>query len=305
MNMKEKAKKAPKKTPKKAKVQGIQSHHVLYVVVLICMVLLGATWAFGSTNPVTNLLAKAVIPMQTGLNELGSTLADQLEDLRTLQGAQEENALLKEELAVLRSENSRLQEEQYELKRLRELLGLQDQYSQYEMTAARVIQKDSGNWFHSFLIDKGANDGVQVGCNVVAGGAQGGLVGIVTSVGDNYARVRSIIDDASNVGGMVLSGDGSISCVVSGDLQLLTEEGCLHLGYIDKKVSVEDGTKILTSNLSSEYLPDILIGYAKDVAVDSDNLQQTGVLIPAVNFEDLREVMIILDLKVTGETGDE
>ncbi len=283
---------------------GLPSRHILYIVVLLCVALIGVTWFFGGTNPVTDGLAKLVIPMQSGLNQLGSTMADQLEDLRTLQSAQEENKLLQEELAVLRSENSRLQEEQYELKRLRELLGLQQVYAQYDTTAARVIQKDSGNWFHGFLIDKGSADGIQVGCNVLAGGAEGGLVGIVTAVGENYARVRAIIDDTSNVGAMVLSGDKSISCVVSGNLQMLTEEGRLHLGYIDKNVTVEDGTKILTSNLSSEYLPDILIGYAQNVVIDSDNLQQSGQLIPAVDFDDLREVLVIMELKVKEETGE-
>lgn len=273
--------------------------NVLYIVIGICTLLIGATWIWGNTNPLTDLVAKAVIPMQTGLNELGSSLAAKLEDLRTLQSAQEENELLKEELAVLRSENSRLQEEQYELNRLRQLLELEDAYSQYTMTAARVIQKDSGNWFYGFLIDKGSRDGIQVGCNVVAGGAEGGLVGIVTSVGENYARVRAIIDDSSNVGGMVLTDGESISCVVSGDLMQLDENGCIRLSYITKDAVVEDGTKILTSNLSSDYLPDILIGYAQDVKVDSDNLQQSGTLLPAVNFNDLREVLVILDLKVT------
>lgn len=288
-----------KEKTKTKKKREFAPRNVLYVIIGICALLIAATWVWGNTNPLTDLVSKVVIPMQTGLNELGSSLAQKLEDLRTLQAAQEENELLKEELAVLRSENSRLQEEQYELARLRELLELEDTYSQYTMTAARVIQKDSGNWFYGFLIDKGSDDGIQVGCNVVAGGAEGGLVGIVTSVGANYARVRAIIDDSSNVGGMVLTDGESISCVVSGDLMQLDENGCIKLSYITKDAVIEDGTKILTSNLSSDYLPDILIGYARDVTVDSDNLQQSGELLPAVNFNDLKEVLVILDLKVT------
>ena len=287
----------------KKKLRDIPSRHILYAVVVLCTVMIGATWVLGNTNPVTNVLARAVIPMQTGLNDLGSSLADQLERIRTLWGAQEENALLKEENAVLRSENSRLLEQSYELDRLRDLLGLVDEYSQYTMTAARVIQKDSGNWYHSFLIDKGEADGIQVGCNVLAGGAEGGLAGIVTSVGENYARVRAIIDDSSRVGGMLLTDEAGASCVISGDLELMTEEECLRLDYIDKDTQVEDGTRILTSNLSSDYLPNILIGYARDVTVDSNNLQQSGYLTPAVRFDNLREVMVILDLKVTEETG--
>ena len=44
--------------------------------------------------------------------------------------------------------------------------------------------------------DKGTNDGIEVDMNVLAGN---GLCGIVIEVGKNYARVRSIIDDASYV----------------------------------------------------------------------------------------------------------
>ncbi len=284
---------------KNRKARDIPSRHILYAVVLLCAALIASTWLLGNTNPVTDRIADAIIPMQTGLNSLGGTIAAKLENLRTLWDAQEENQLLKEELAVLRSENSRLQEDHYELERLRTLLNLKDEYSQYTMTAARSIHKDSGNWYHSFLIDKGSADGIQVGCNVLAGGAEGGLVGIVTSVGENYARVRAIIDDTSNVGGTLLIDETGASCVISGDLKLMTEEEMLHLGYIDKEAVVEDGTKVLTSNLSSEYLPNILIGYATGVAVDSDNMQQSGYLIPAVKFDNLREVMVILDLKVT------
>ena len=52
----------------------------------------------------------------------------------------------------------------------------------------------------SFTIDKGSNDGISVDCNVMAGA---GLCGIVTAVGPNWARVRAIIDDNSNVSAMI------------------------------------------------------------------------------------------------------
>lgn len=60
---------------------------------------------------------------------------------------------------------------------------------QYETIGARVIAKDSGDWFQVFRINKGSEDGVEVDSNVIAGG---GLVGIVTDVGANYATVRSL-----------------------------------------------------------------------------------------------------------------
>lgn len=68
---------------------------------------------------------------------------------------------------------------------------------QYNKIGARVIARDSEKWFQVFRINKGSSDGVAVDMNVVA---DGGLVGIVTDVGANYATVRSIIDDSSRVG---------------------------------------------------------------------------------------------------------
>ena len=55
--------------------------------------------------------------------------------------------------------------------------------------------------------------------NVVA---DGGLVGIVTDVGANYATVRSIIDDSSRVGAMSL--DSSYNCIVAGVLPFMSRE---------------------------------------------------------------------------------
>ena len=58
-----------------------------------------------------------------------------------------------------------------------------------------MISKDPGNWYSTFVINRGSDDGIQVDMNVLA---DGGLAGIVTEVGKDWATVRSIIDDSSN-----------------------------------------------------------------------------------------------------------
>lgn len=80
-----------------------------------------------------------------------------------------------------------------------------------------MIGKGTSNWFNTFTIDKGSKDGIKVDMNVIAGS---GLVGIVTDVGKNYAVVRAIIDDTSNVSGMILSNNDN--CIVSGNLKSMT-----------------------------------------------------------------------------------
>lgn len=248
--------------------------------------------------PLRTGVGYVLIPVQSGINAVGSSLYNQIKDYSKLNSALAENASLKEEIVSLKEENTRLQSEQYELARLRELYQLDQDYMQYEKVGARVIAKDSGNWFQVFRINKGSADGIQVDMNVVAGG---GLVGIVTDVGANYATVRSIIDDSSLVSAMALqSGD---PCMAGGNLQLY-KEGRLSLTNIDKEDDIKDGDKIITSNISSKFLPGILIGYATGITVDSNNLTKSGYVIPVASFDSLQEVLVITQLKETGAEED-
>ena len=236
-----------------------------------------------------------LIPIQSGVNKVGITIYDELTDYASLKFALDENKKLQEEVAQLTEENNRLVSDQFELRRLRELYNLDQEYLQYEKTAARVIAKDSGDWFQVFRVDKGSADGVEVGSNVMAGG---GLVGIVTDVGAHYATVRSIIDDSSRVSSMaVQSGD---TCIVAGDLTLY-EEGRLRITNIQKDADVKEGDRIVTSNISSKFLPGILIGYASDITLDSNQLTSSGYLVPVVSFRNLQEVLIITQVKETGD----
>ena len=91
----------------------------------------------------------------------------------------------------------------------------QDQsYSEYEKVAAQVISKDPGNWYDTFVINKGSNDGIQKDMNVIA---DGGLVGLVEEVSSNSATVRSIIDDSSSVSAMTAVSYTHLSIELSAD----------------------------------------------------------------------------------------
>ena len=125
--------------------------------------------------------------------------------------------------------------------------------------------------------------------------AEGGLVGRITSVGPNWSRVTSIIDDTSNVSAMTLATEDNL--IVSGDLQLMTEGVISFSKLVDSKNQVAEGDKIVTSNISDKYLPNILIGYIHTINRDANNLTNSGYITPAVDFEHLGEVLVILDLK--------
>ena len=270
--------------------------YFLFGLSLLCICMIGITTIRGSIlNPLRTAVGYVLVPIQSGVNRVGGGLYNELSSVGKLKTALAENETLKTRVDELTEENTRLRSEQFELEHLRSLYELDQEYMQYHKIGARIIAKDSSSWFSVFRIDKGSDDGIKEDMNVIAGG---GLVGIVTDVGANYATVRSIIDDSSRVSAMAQqSGD---SCIVAGDLQLF-KDGRLKLSYMEKDDDIKDGDMIVTSNISGKFLPGILVGYATDITVDyNDNLTKSGYLIPAARFDRLQEVLVITDLKDAG-----
>jgi len=242
--------------------------------------------------PIKQVSGYIVTPVQKGINSFGTWLSGVTENFEDVETLREENESLKEQVATLTEENSLLIQDREELERLRELYDLDEQYSDYEKVGANIIAKESGNWFNLFTIDKGSDDGIQKGMNVIA---DGGLVGIITEVGSSWATVRAIIDDESNVSAMVST--TSDQCMVGGDLTLI-DEGSLTLSRLtDADNAVHVGDKVVTSYISENYLPGILIGYISELNNDSNNLTKSGYITPVVDFRHLQEVLVILELK--------
>lgn len=279
---------------------SIRPKHVLTGCIVVCLVLILVSFRYSAIlNPLKTGVGYVITPMQKGINSVGNFISDRLDTLASMNELLEENEKLKDQIEALTLENSILIQDRYELDGLRELYEVDQKYPDYKKVAARVISKDTSNFYSIFTIDKGANDGISVDMNVMAGN---GLVGIVTEVGKNYAKVRSIIDDASYVSGMFLK--TSDTCDVKGDLTLL-DSGMIRVEAIPVNADISDGYEVVTSHISNKYLQGILIGYVSDIEVDSSNLAKVGYLRPAVDFQHLEEVLVITTLKEKLESLDE
>ena len=208
-----------------------------------------------------------------------------------------ENKKLQNQVDDLTNQLNVTKLEQYELDNYRELLDLDDKYSGYQKVAANVIAMDGTNWFSSFTIDKGSKEGIKKGMNVIAGS---GLVGIVTDVGPNFAKVRSIIDDSSNVSSMVLTTKDNFN--VGGSLKSMNQDKVLPFTELrDEDDKVKVGDPVVTSYVSDQYQEGILIGYIASIEKNANNLTKSGTITPVVDFQHLREVLVITTLKDTGE----
>ena len=271
---------------------SLSSKYWLLILAAICIILLGIERFSDGGGPLRFIANYTVIPMQKGISYVGRFMSDVSGNFETLEDLKKENKELQSKVDELTIDNTRLRQEQYELERLRELYKLDQNYSDYEKIGAHVIANNGSNWFNDFTIDKGSNDGVQVNSNVLAGS---GLAGIVTEVGPDYARVRSIIDDSSNISAMMLS--TSDTCVVRGDLELMADGRIRFEKLANNENEIEVGEQVVTSHVSNRFLQGLFIGYVSEIEVDANNLTRSGYITPAVDFSNLQEVLVITTTK--------
>ena len=291
---------------RKKKQSKFPAKYVLLIMTILCAVIIGCSLKTSGSGPVSAAAGAVLAPMQKGVNQLGSGLTNLREHLRTKKSLEKENEELRTQLADAQQNLNQVQLNQEELDNLKSLYDMDQNYADYDKIAANVIGKDAGNWFSVFLIDRGSNDGITVGMNVLA---DGGLAGIVVQVGPNYAKVRSIIDDNSNVSARNLS--TSDLCVVSGSLKTMNESSLIDFDDLrDKEDQAKVGDQIVTSNISDMFLEGIPIGYITDIKTDSNNLTKSGHIATIVDFEHLDDVFVILQTKdistdTTNEQGGE
>ena len=248
-----------------------------------------STLASGVTSePLAEAAGMIVVPFEKSINGIGSWIGEINQTFQDKQDLIDKNQELQDAVDTLTEQNNILIQNQSELSRLQELYNLDEEYSSYPKVAARIISKDPGNWYDTFMINRGSNDGIRVDNNVIAGK---GLVGIVTEVGSNWATVRAIIDDSSNVSAMTVGTDDT--CVVEGELELI-DEGKLRFSQLyDKDNKVTVGERVVTSNISDKYVEGLFIGYVSEIELDTNNLTKAGTIVTPVDFQHLKDVFVI------------
>lgn len=280
------------------KKKRLSSKYLLMILSGVCIVTIFTSLVLNiSGGPLNAVAGYVFVPMQEGINNVGSWFSAKANDFKTLGEVLTENKELKSQIDDLTSQINKTKLEQYELDNYRELLELDNQYADFDKIAAHVIAMDGTNWFSTFTIDKGSKQGIAKGMNVIAGS---GLVGIVTDVGPNYSKVRSIIDDSSNVSAMVLTTKDNFN--VSGSLMNMNKDKVLPFSELrDENDKVQQGDPVVTSYVSDQYQQGLLIGYIYSVEDNANNLTKSGYITPVVDFQHLQDVLVITEIKNTGK----
>jgi len=264
---------------------------VTFSVLIVISLLLMAFSSNPALRDVQSGIGYAFRPIQGALDDVAGGAASIGTALIEIDRLRVDNSAMHAENERLAAENARLLALGRENELLTGLLQLRAGF-EYETVATSVIMRESSEFRRVVGLDKGTDDGIEIGDVVIAGG--GALVGRVTEVGPDSATVVLLTDASSTVIGQ-LSGTAAIGEVV-GELG-----GVLVMQQIDSSETVGVGEEVVTAGIElgggvrSPYPKGLLVGQVVDVRRDPNDVVQTAYLQPAAELDKLEYVLVILD----------
>lgn len=272
---------------KKRRRRGILAGTLVTATAVVLALVLALDMT-GRSGLITGPLGTILAPVQSAVASVTSSVQEKLNAFSYNLELERSLNAAEQELASINTKIARYDEVVAENERLRSLMNNYDKYQQYEPMFARVIGKDTGNWFSNFTVDKGTSSGVTKGMTVMSAD---GVVGRVVEVGLNYAKVLTIIDGTSGVA--VLIERNRDNGVVRGMVDDTTGENLLQMNYLLDINDVRAGDTVLTSGLDGVFPKGLPVGTVTQISRQTSGLSQYVVVTPYADFEHIEEVLLL------------
>jgi len=275
----------------------VQRRRLLSLLVVLSTVVLMSLTA-RERERVTWLEEQAVevlSPIQRSFSLAASRVRGTVQDLSGLARAQVENAALRRRLEFVPQLEHELQQLRAENNRLRQLLGFSDAQP-FTTIAARVVARNSDNWFSYAVLDKGARAGIERNMPVVT---PEGLAGRVVRTSADTATILFLLDRDSGVAVGIyrgVPGDEAPALKSFGVVLGQGEHGAtLRLRVFAHDARIEPGDRVVTSGLGGTFPPGILVGEVHRVDAGAFDLVIEAEVMPAVDFDRITEVLVVAD----------
>ena len=262
----------------------LRSFAALFVVSALLLMLRNTDPVRGASTFATQLL----IPVQRVIADAGSTgnrFFQAVSDIETLRA---DNAALKAENERLTLENVQLREAAFQAQQAAKLTEVAKTLS-FESVPATVIARDPSNILATIVLGVGTDEGVKVGHVVLS---QQGLVGRVSEVGTNYAKVLLITDPSHTLSALV---EGSRATgIVRGQYG-----DSLIMDWILQTESVKVGDTVVTAGLGlgdelrSLYPKGLVVGRILQLQNAEAAAYKRAIVAPAVDLRKLENVLVV------------
>jgi rod shape-determining protein MreC len=263
---------------------------IICMIALLVGMMLYVVTQEGNALPGSGLLSPVLRPLQSAANTVSEASSNLLHSLTSGTKQQQELEALKKENAALKNQLTDYEDVQQQLEELQRFMGIKETHEDYTLSEpCTIIGYVTNDPYHSFLIDKGASDGLSLYDPVVTGE---GIVGVISELSSNSATVQTILSPDLSVG--AISADNQSTGIVEGEI-LLSESYQCRMIYLDRDTTLEAGDLIMTSSASGLFPKGYLIGTVESVELMDSGLSKYAVITPAVDFQAMTSVIVITD----------
>jgi len=258
------------------------------VIITVAVTLVSGYVSDGQTGFFGGIAGSLSAPAQKAMNGAVEWLEKIYGYMYEYDAMSEEIERLKIELADAQAQLRETDEYKAEAERLRTLLGFAEKRSDLVLEPAEIIGWTPSNWSSAFTIDRGADDGLEVGDCVIT--EAGYLCGQIIETGADWATVRTVIDTGMYIG--VLVGEGGNAAMSVGDFSLM-QKGCSKLYYLTEGTQLFDGDIIVTSGRGEYFPAGLVVGTVKEVRTEAGGQTVYGVIEPSCDLASLTHAYVI------------
>lgn len=259
----------------------------IVLVLLVMMILTAYHQSTGSLASPEGVMAGIITPIQSALSGVRRAFSDYLYRVKLRSNIEYEYNQLKAQNDELVLRSLLYEELEEENAQLRALLGEYDARASMNPVLASVIASEFGNYFSTFTINKGRNDGVDTQMAVIT---SQGLVGYVYEVFATTSKVITVIDDQASLAALIESSRDQGA--VKGTLGSTGEPLC-RMYYLSADSVPRPGDRVITSGVGVSFPKGLLIGYVRESTRAIEDNKHYIVVEPAADFEHIENVLVL------------
>ena len=259
----------------------------IILLLLAMMILTAYSQSAGLQISPEGMMARIITPLQSVVSGATQAVSNYLYRIKLRRNIEYEYNQLKAQNDELVLRSLLYEELEEENTQLRALLGEYDARAEMNPVLARVIASESGNYFSTFTINKGKNDGVDTQMAVIT---SEGLIGYTYEVFDTTAKVITVIDDQASLAALIESSRDQGA--VKGTLGSTGEPLC-RMYYLSADSVPRPGDRVITSGVGVSFPKGLLIGYVRESTRAIEDNKHYIVVEPAADFEHIENVLVL------------